>query len=94
MNVVWWLITGLIAGAIARLVVPGHFRLGLIGTLLLGLAGSLIGGFLGYLLENSHHKAFSPAGLLGSILGAIVALLVYRWATRRRRGWRRLVRRW
>ncbi len=90
MNVIWWLIIGLIAGASARLLVPGRDPMGLLGTLALGLVGSLIGGFLGYLLEGAE-GAVSPAGLIGSIIGAVIALLIYRAATGRRRplrgGW-------
>lgn len=88
MNIIWWLIIGLLAGALARLLVPGRDPMGVLGTLTLGLIGSLIGGFLGYLLEGGE-GAFSPAGLIGSIIGAVIALLVYRAAVRRRRPLRR-----
>jgi uncharacterized membrane protein YeaQ/YmgE (transglycosylase-associated protein family) len=88
MNIIWWLIIGLIAGAVARLVVPGRDPMGLLGTLALGLVGSLIGGFLGYLLEGGE-TTFSPAGLIGSIIGAVIALLIYRSAVGRRRSFRR-----
>jgi uncharacterized membrane protein YeaQ/YmgE (transglycosylase-associated protein family) len=84
MNIIWWLIVGLLAGAIARLVVPGRDSMGVLGTLVLGLVGSLIGGFLGTLIESGN-PSFSPAGLLGSIIGAIIALLIYRAITGRRR---------
>jgi len=77
MNIIWWLIVGLAAGAVARLVVPGRDPMGVLGTLVLGLVGSLIGGFLGQLFESGN-PSFSPAGLIGSIVGAIIALLVYR----------------
>jgi uncharacterized membrane protein YeaQ/YmgE (transglycosylase-associated protein family) len=83
MNVVWWLLIGLVAGALARLLVPGRDPMGVGGTLLLGLVGSLIGGFLGDLLDRGRAD-LSPAGLLGSILGAIIVLLIYRAAFRRR----------
>lgn len=84
MNIIWWLIIGLLAGAIARLLVPGRDPMGLLGTLVLGLIGSLIGGFLGQLFESGN-PSFSPAGLLGSIIGAIIALLIYRAIVGRRR---------
>ena len=83
MNVIWWLIVGLIAGAIARLLVPGRDPMGVLGTLVLGLIGSIIGGFLGTLFESGN-PSFSPAGLLGSIVGAIIPLLIYRAAVGRR----------
>ncbi|HEY3211417.1 MAG TPA: GlsB/YeaQ/YmgE family stress response membrane protein [Actinomycetota bacterium] len=88
MNIIWWLIIGLIAGAVARLLVPGRDPMGVLGTLALGLVGSLIGGFLGYLLAGAE-GAFSPAGLIGSIIGAVIALLIHRSAARRRRPLRR-----
>ena len=84
MNIIWWLIVGLIAGGLARLLVPGRDPMGIVGTLALGLVGSLIGGFLGDLLVSGDSD-FSPAGLIGSIIGAIIALLIYRAAVGRRR---------
>jgi uncharacterized membrane protein YeaQ/YmgE (transglycosylase-associated protein family) len=72
------IIIGLIAGAVARLVVPGRQHLSILATIVLGIVGSFVGGFLGYLFF--HHDAggfFQPAGLLGSILGSIIALLIY-----------------
>lgn len=83
MDVVWWLIIGLVAGAIARFLVPGRDPMGWIATLLLGLVGSLIGGFVGGLFTEGD-DTFDPAGLIGSILGAIVALLIYRATIGRR----------
>jgi uncharacterized membrane protein YeaQ/YmgE (transglycosylase-associated protein family) len=82
MDVIAWLIVGLIAGALARLIVPGRDPMGLLGTLLLGLVGSVIGGLVGSALTAG--EGFSPAGLIGSILGAIVALLAYRAMVGRR----------
>ena len=77
MNIVWWLIIGLVAGALARLLVPGRDAMGWGGTLILGLVGSVVGGFLGDLLTRGDQD-LSPAGLIGSVLGAIVALLAWR----------------
>ena len=85
MNLIWWLLVGLIAGAIARLVVPGRDPLGFFGTILLGLVGSVVGGFVADLLTAGNDD-FNPAGIIGSILGAIAALLIYRLVMRRREG--------
>lgn len=80
MEFIGFLIVGLIAGALARLLVPGRDPMGILGTLVLGLVGSLIGGFV--------VRAFSDdqaVGFIGATLGAIVALLVYRAVTSSRR---------
>ncbi|HEX3816522.1 MAG TPA: GlsB/YeaQ/YmgE family stress response membrane protein [Mycobacteriales bacterium] len=72
-------VIGLIAGAIARLLVPGRDPIGIPGTILLGIVGSFIGGFLGYLIHHDTSEGwFHTAGLLGSIVGAVIALLIYR----------------
>ncbi len=74
------LIIGLIAGALARLLVPGRDPIGIGGTILLGIVGSFIGGFLGYLLfhHDKSQGALQPAGIIGSVIGAVIALLIYR----------------
>ena len=79
-------VVGLIAGFIARAVVPGRDPLGIGGTILLGIVGSFVGGFLGWALfgKDLSEGAFQASGILGSIVGAIIALLVYRAATGRR----------
>ena len=74
------IIVGLVVGLIARLLVPGRDNIGLIGTILLGIVGSFVGGFLWELIEyrqiETHH--FRTVGILGSIIGAVVVLLVLR----------------
>ena len=77
MFIIWWLIVGLIAGALARLLVPGNDSMGWGGTLLLGLVGSLVGGFLANLIFGGEFEV-SAAGIIGATIGAIIALLVYR----------------
>jgi uncharacterized membrane protein YeaQ/YmgE (transglycosylase-associated protein family) len=81
------LLVGLIAGFVARAVVPGKDPIGILGTIGLGVVGSFIGGFLGYVLfgKNLNDGAFQPSGLIGSIIGAIIALLVYRAVSGRSR---------
>jgi uncharacterized membrane protein YeaQ/YmgE (transglycosylase-associated protein family) len=87
----WFIITmlvvGLIAGFVARAVVPGDDSMGVVATIVLGLVGSLIGGFLGYLLfgRDTADGAFQTSGLIGSIIGAIIALLIFRTVGRRER---------
>ncbi len=74
------LIVGLIAGALARLLVPGRDSIGIGATILIGLVGSFVGGFLGYALfgKDSNEGAFQPSGLIGSVVGAVIVLLIYR----------------
>ena len=78
--IVTLIIVGLIAGALARLLVPGRDPIGIGGTILLGIVGSFIGGFLGYVLfhKDGQDGFLQPAGLLGSVIGAVIALLIYR----------------
>jgi uncharacterized membrane protein YeaQ/YmgE (transglycosylase-associated protein family) len=78
--IVLMLILGLVAGFVARALVPGRDPMGVGGTILLGVIGSFVGGFLGYLLfhKDGSQGALQPSGLIGSILGAVVALLVWR----------------
>ena len=79
------IIIGAIAGFIARALVPGKDPMGVGATILLGIVGSFIGGFLGWALFGHDLKdgALQPSGIIGSIIGAVIALLVYRAATRR-----------
>ena len=81
------LVMGFIAGLIARVIVPGNDSIGFFGTALLGIVGSFVGGFLGYALRGNDIKdgAFQTSGFLGSVIGAIVVLLVYRFTQRRAR---------
>jgi uncharacterized membrane protein YeaQ/YmgE (transglycosylase-associated protein family) len=80
------LIVGFIAGALARLLVPGPDPMSLGGTWLLGVVGSFVGGFLGYLLFGADldDGAVQVSGIIGSILGAIIVLLIYRTFSNRR----------
>ncbi len=80
------LIIGLIAGAVARLLVPGRQNLSIGMTLLLGIVGSFVGGFLGFLLfgADAQEGFFQPAGIIGSIIGAVIVLLIWIAVTNRR----------
>ena len=86
--ILYVIIIGLIAGAIARLIVPGTGGMGILATIVLGIIGSFIGGFLGYVLfgKDLSQGAFQMSGLFGSIIGAIIALLIYRATNGRRAG--------
>jgi uncharacterized membrane protein YeaQ/YmgE (transglycosylase-associated protein family) len=75
MGIVLFLIMGLIAGFLARAIVPGRDPMGWVGTLVLGVVGALIGGFIFGGPDNA-------VGYLGAIVGAVLVLLVYKLVTR------------
>jgi len=81
------IVLGLVAGALARLLVPGRDPMGIGATILLGIVGSFVGGFLADVLFRSEAEdvGIHPVGVIGSVLGAIVVLLIYR-AVQSRRG--------
>jgi uncharacterized membrane protein YeaQ/YmgE (transglycosylase-associated protein family) len=74
------LIIGLIAGAIARLLVPGRDSMGLLATIALGIIGSFVGGFVQNLFDYHKLDLTHPhtTGFIGSIIGAIILLLLLR----------------
>ena len=82
MNIIGWIVFGLIVGALAKLLMPGRDPGGWIVTILLGIAGSFVGGFLGQMLFQN---AGDMAGWIGSIIGAMILLLIYRMVVGRRR---------
>ena len=88
LTIIGWIVFGLIAGFIARALVPGKDDIGLLRTILLGVVGSVVGGFIFGLLTVGI-RGFQPAGWIGSIIGAVVVLLIYNAATGRKRGIRR-----
>jgi uncharacterized membrane protein YeaQ/YmgE (transglycosylase-associated protein family) len=78
-TIIGLIIIGLIAGALARLIVPGKQDLSVVATGVLGIVGSFVGGFLGYLIFN-HDAAdgiFQASGILGSIIGSVIVLLLW-----------------
>ena len=76
MHIVWMIVIGLIAGAAAKLLMPGRDPGGLILTILLGIAGSVVAGFLGRFL--GWYSEGETAGFIASVVGAILILIVYR----------------
>lgn len=85
MTLLWWIIFGAIVGGLAKLIMPGKDPGGCIATIVLGILGSVIGGFLiGLILPG--RSAFDAAGWIGSILGALLLLWLYRrWVMKRPR---------
>ncbi|MFL5348092.1 MAG: GlsB/YeaQ/YmgE family stress response membrane protein [Hyalangium sp.] len=86
MSIIAFLVIGLLAGLIARALMPGNQSMGLIATTLLGIAGSFVGGFIASLFyTNGHMWDLHPTGLLFSVLGAMLVLLLVGMAGRTRR---------
>lgn len=87
MNILAWVVLGLIAGAIAKMIYPGHQGGGILGTLLLGVIGAFVGGTLYTLLTTGSlaltASGLSIGGIVIAILGALVALFIYYAATKR-----------
>ena len=83
MNVILFLIFGLIVGALARLIVPGREPGGWVTSLLIGVAGAFLGGFIGRAL-GMYSAGESTGGFVMSLLGAIVLVGIYQMVARRR----------
>ena len=69
-------LVGLVVGAIARLIYPGHQHMGWIATIILGIAGSYLAGFVGNMIHKNEEGTFHPAGFFYSILGALVLIFL------------------
>ncbi|MBA3315063.1 MAG: GlsB/YeaQ/YmgE family stress response membrane protein [Planctomycetaceae bacterium] len=82
-TIIGWMVFGLIAGAIARLLVPGRQPIGLLATMALGIIGSFVGGFLASLIMGG--DLWSPANWIGSIIGAVIVLAIWVMIAGRRR---------
>lgn len=87
MSWIVFIVIGLLAGLIARAIMPGRQSMGLIATTILGMVGSLIGGFIGYMLRGNSvsGSALTPSGLIFSVLGAMLVLFLVGLAGRGRR---------
>ena len=81
LHFVWMCLIGLVAGALAKLIMPGRDPGGIIVTILLGIAGSLVAGLFGRALGL--YEPGQGAGLIMSVIGAILLLAVYRMFKRR-----------
>lgn len=85
MGILAWIVLGLIAGVIAKLIMPGKDPGGFIVTILLGVAGALVGGFIGSALGFGGVEGFDFGSFLIAVLGAILLLVIYRMMTGRKR---------
>ena len=76
MGIIWTLIIGLLAGIVAKLLMPGRDPGGFIITMLLGVAGAFVATYLGQAL--GWYSAGEGAGFIGAVLGAVILLIIYR----------------
>lgn len=78
--ILYLIVIGIVAGYLARFLVPGKDPMSFFGTMMLGIIGSFVGGFLGYLIfgHDFDEGALQASGIIGSIIGAIIALLIWR----------------
>ena len=84
-SIIIWIVFGAIVGIIARVLVPGRDSMGWVATIVLGIIGSFVGGFLAQLLFTGNASVPPPtAGWIGSIIGAVIVLLIYRYTQGRR----------
>ena len=83
LGLLWLLLIGLIAGALARAIVPGPDPMPWWQTIILGVIGSFVGGFIGSLLGDGDITDLNTSGIILSVVGAVIALLVYRMVRRR-----------
>ena len=86
-DIIAWVILGLIAGAIAKAIYPGHQGGGILATMLLGIIGAFVGGTLFTLLTTGTFaltgSGFSIGGLIVAIIGAMIAVFIWSLVTRR-----------
>lgn len=83
MGILSWIVFGLIAGILAKLIMPGNDPGGLILTIVLGVAGAVIGGFIGTQFGYGGINGFDFRSMIIAIGGALLLLVGYRMLTRR-----------
>lgn len=84
MGIISWILVGLIAGALGKLIMPGDDPGGFIVTILIGMAGALVGGFVVGILGGTGATGFNIWSILVATLGAIILLAIYRMIVGRR----------
>jgi uncharacterized membrane protein YeaQ/YmgE (transglycosylase-associated protein family) len=84
MGILLWVLFGLIAGAIARFLMPGKAAGGIIVTIILGIVGAIVGGFIGTLLGFGDVSEFNLRSMLLAVGGGVLVLFIYGLATRAR----------
>jgi len=83
MEIISWVVVGLLAGLLAKWIMPGSGPVGFMITALIGMAGASIGGFIARLLGGAGATGFNGWSILVATLGAIILLFLYAWVARR-----------
>lgn len=83
MGILAWIIFGLIAGAIAKAIMPGTQGGGWLITIILGIVGAFVGGFIGSLIGWGTVEDFNLKGMILAVVGALIVLWLYGMATKR-----------
>ena len=83
MGIFSWILLGLIAGALAKFIMPGKDPGGIFVTILIGIVGAIVGGFLGSFIGLGKVESFDLGGIFIAVIGAIILLIVYRLLRKR-----------
>ena len=83
MGIITWIIFGLIAGAIAKFIMPGNQGMGWLMTIILGIVGAFVGGWIGSMLGWGTVNEFDIKSVLLAVVGALLVLWIYGMATKR-----------
>ncbi len=84
MGIIAWIFLGLVAGALAKFIMPGKDPGGIFVTILIGIVGAVLGGFLGSFIGLGKVESFDLGGIFIATVGAILLLILYRIATKKR----------
>lgn len=83
MGILTWIIFGLIAGALAKMIMPGNQAMGWLMTIILGIVGAFVGGYIGHFLGWGDVNSFDIKSMLLAVGGALIVLWLYGMATKR-----------
>ena len=86
MGILSWILLGLVAGALAKFIMPGKDPGGFIVTILIGIVGAVLGGFLGKFMGLGRVESFDLGGIFIATVGSILLLIIYRLVTKKSAG--------
>ena len=76
MDILWWIVFGLVVGIVAKFLMPGNDPGGIFLTIVLGIIGAILGGWVGRVM--GFYREGEPAGFLMAVVGAVIVLAIYR----------------